>query len=332
MKRLSMETSTFFRNLWLPGKALTVVGIVLAATVPVMALYAQQPAVQPGQGGLGSGNMAAMFGAVGAIQKVADNLYVIPGGGGNSTVYIVSKGVVLVDTKIAGQGQALLDQIRTVTQKPIIYIINTHSHMDHTGSNAFFPEAVEIVGHENLAAQLKKDPAFQTAEARRGLAEVTYKDKLTLMSGDDTIELYNFGPAHTSGDSLVVFRKVRAMASGDVFPGKGQPIIDTANGGSGLNYGEFIAKAAAAIKDVEIVIPGHSGVSTWQDFVDFGEFNRLMLAHARESLKAGKTPEQAKDDFKIPQKFAGYTIGPTMVNRSPAGNFDTMYKELQAQQ
>jgi len=275
--------------------------------------------------------LAAMFGAVGEIQKVTDDLYMIPGGGGNSVVYVASKGVVLVDTKIAGKGQEILDRIRTVTNKPIIYIINTHSHMDHTGSNAFFPEVVKIVAHENVAAQLRKDPTFQAGEAKQGLVDETYKDRLTLLSGEDAIDLYNFGPAHTNGDSLVVFRKVRAMASGDVFPGKQQPIIDTANGGSGLNYGNFVAKAAAAIKNVDIVIPGHSAVSTWQDFLDFGEFNRLMLAHARESLKAGKTPEQAKEDFKIPPKFAGYTIGPTMVNRSPAGNFDTMYKELQAQ-
>ncbi len=329
MNRLPGKTRLFLALFWNLSRAagsLALVGIALAATVTCTALFAQQPT-----GGPGRGNMAAMFGSVGTIQKVADNLYMIPGGGGNSSVYITAKGVVLVDTKVAGQGQAILDQIRSVTEKPVICIINTHSHMDHTGSNAFFPGVVEIVAHENLAAQLAKDPAFQSAEAKRGLVNKIYKDRLTLLSGDDAIDLYNFGPAHTNGDTLVVFRKARVMASGDAFPGKGQPIIDTASGGSGLNYGEFIAKAAAAIKNVDIIIPGHSGVATWQDFVDFGEFNRLMLAHARESLKAGKTPEQAKEDFRIPQKFAGYTIGPTMVNRSPAGNFDTMFKELQAQ-
>jgi cyclase len=311
-------------------------GAALYTVLTLALLHAQPPAPPQGPGGpgipggRGRGGMAAMFGTVGTIQKVADNLYVIPGGGGTTTVYVTSKGVVLVDAKVAGQGQALLDQVKTVTDKPIIYLINTHSHMDHTGSNAFFPEAVEIVAHENVAAQLAKDPAFQSAEARRGLVDRTYKDKLTLLEPDDPIDLYNFGPAHTGGDSLVVFRKARAMAAGDVFPGKGQPLIDTANGGSGINYGAFVEKAAGAIRNVDIVIPGHSANLKWQDFVDFGEFNRLVLAHARESLQAGKTSEQAMKDFQMPAKFAGYSLGPTMLQPSPAGNFETIYQQLRA--
>ena len=310
-------------------KRMFVFGSVALAAVMTVTLLKAQPPV-PTQGVRGRGSMAAMFGTAGAIQKVTDNLYMIPGGGGNTSVYVTSKGVVLVDVKVQGQGQTILDQVKTVTDKPIIYIINTHSHMDHTGSNAFFPEAVEIVAHENVAAQLAKDPAFQSPEAKRGLVDRTFKDHLTLLSGDDEVDLYYFGPAHTSGDSLVVFRKARAMAAGDVFPGKGQPLIDTANGGSGINYGECVGKAADTIKNVDIVIPGHSTILKWQDFVDFGDFNRLVLAHARESLKAGKTSEQAMKSFQMPAKFAGYTLGPTMLQPNPAGNFETIYQQLQA--
>jgi cyclase len=309
-------------------------GTVLATVFIAAVMNAQPPTPPQGPGAAGvpgdRRGMAAMFGEVGTIQKVADNLYVISGGGGTTSVYVISKGVVLVDVKIAGQGQALKNQVQAVTDKPIICIINTHSHMDHTGSNSFFPQAVEIVAHENVAAQLAKDPAFQSAEAKRGLVDRTYRDKLTLFSDDDAIDLYNFGPAHTNGDSLVVFRKARAMAAGDVFPGKGQPLIDTANGGSGINYGEYVAKAADTIKNVDIVIPGHSGTMKWQDFVDFGEFNRLVLAHARESYQAGKTSEQAMKDFQMPAKFSGYTLGPTMLQRNPAGNFETIFQEMRA--
>jgi glyoxylase-like metal-dependent hydrolase (beta-lactamase superfamily II) len=304
-------------------------GFVLAASMAFSTIgIAQAPAARPGPPpGAGSFN----FGNAGAIQKVADNVYVIPGGGGNTTVFVSSKGVVLVDSKVGGQGQAIMDQVKTVTDKPVIYLINTHSHFDHTGSNAFFPASVKKVAQKNLAEQLKASPAFQSEEGQRGLIDETYTDHLTLLSGDDAIDLYNFGPAHTSGDSLVVFRKAGVMASGDAFPGKSQPIIDTQNGGSGLNYGNFIAKAASTIKGVTKVIPGHSPVATWQDFVDFGEFNRLMLEHARESLKAGKTSEEAMKSFHPGEKFAGYKLGPTFVQPSPAGNFETMYQELKAQ-
>ena len=78
-------------------------------------------------------------------RRLADNLYMIQGQGGNTAVFIADNGVVLVDTKLANNGQAILDQVKTVTDKPITHIINTHTHGDHTGSNQFFPASVEIV-------------------------------------------------------------------------------------------------------------------------------------------------------------------------------------------
>jgi glyoxylase-like metal-dependent hydrolase (beta-lactamase superfamily II) len=303
--------------------------ILLAALATTLgsATQAQDRPAMPGP----PGGMKMMMGAVGTIQKVAANVYVIPGGGGNTTVFVSSKGVVLVDSKLPDQGQAVLDQVRTVTDKPVIYLINTHSHFDHTGSNGFFPESVTIVAQENCAKQLQAGPAAQTPEGKRGLARTTYTDRLRLLSGDDAVDLYNFGPAHTNGDTLVVFPHAGVMAAGDVFPGKNQPLIDTRNGGSALNFGEFIGKAAHTIQHVSVVIPGHSPPLTWQDFVDAGEFNRLMATHARESLKAGKTSEEALKSFQLPAKFSDYKLGPTMLEHSPAGNFETLYQQLKAQ-
>ena len=94
----------------------------------------------------------------------------------------------------------------------------------------------------------------------------------------------------------------------------------------GVMDGETIQKAASGIKNVERVITGHSTVMPWQDFVDFGEFNRVFLSHARESLKAGKTPEQAMMDFTLPEKFTGYTI--TGGRGGPGGNFGVIFEEL----
>ena len=124
----------------------------------------------------------------------------------------------------------------------------------------------------------------------------------------------------------MVFRNARVMHSGDAFANKAQPFIDGGNGGSGIAYGETLGKAAKGIPNVTTVIPGHSAVTTWQDFVDFGEFNRLFLEHARASLKAGKTPDQAMMDFKLPEKFKGYSL--TGGRGGPGGNFNVLYMEL----
>jgi cyclase len=312
-------------------KRVTLLGIVLGAGLLALAvgLGAQQPGAGGREGGQGRGGGRGFnFPPVGAIEKVAVNLYTVPGQGGNTAVFVTGGGVVLVDTKLANNGQAILDQVKTVTDKPVSHIINTHTHGDHTGSNDFFPASVEIVTHENTAAHMQKMPAFQEASKKHGLPDKTFKDKMTLLRGNESIDLYYYGPAHTNGDTFVVFRNLRVMHAGDVFATKGQPLIDGNNGGSGVAYPETIRKAVAGIKNVDVVITGHSNTTMkWQDFVDYGEFNRLFLEHAQASLKAGKTAEQAMADFKLPEKFKDYNIAGG--RGGPGGNFNVIYQELQ---
>jgi cyclase len=263
---------------------------------------------------------------VNTIDKIADNLYRIPGAGGNSAAFVHKDGVLLVDTKLKDNGQALLDQIKKVTDKPLTHIVNTHTHGDHTGSNSFFPASVEVVTQENTKTNMAKMPDFQSETGKVGMPDRTFKDKMTLFSGKEAVDLYYFGPGHTNGDAFIVFREARVMHSGDIFAGKGQPLLDVNNGGSGVAIVDTLAKAAKGIKKVDKVITGHSEVMAWQDFVDFGEFNRLFLSHARESLKAGKTAEQAMADFKLPEKFSGYNL--TSTRGGPGGNFNVIYNEL----
>ena len=302
--------------------AIVIAGAVAAAG----SLAAQQPAAGQGrQGGRGGGG-----GGVGAIQKVGNNIYFIPGAGGNTAVYLAEKGVVLVDTKLANNGEAILSQVKSVTDKPVTHIINTHTHGDHNGSNQFFPATVEIVTHENTATNMQKMPVFQEAANKHGLPDRTYKDRMTLLSGSDSIDLYYFGPAHTNGDTFVVFRNARVMHTGDAFANKGQPLIDRNNGGSGIAYPDTINKAASTVKNVDTLINGHApSTMRFQDLVDFAEFNRLFLEHARASLKAGKTPEQAMMDLKLPDKFKDYNL--TGGRGGPGGNFGVIFEELKAQ-
>jgi glyoxylase-like metal-dependent hydrolase (beta-lactamase superfamily II) len=306
-------------------RALVLYGVV-AAGLMAMTVTAQQPPT--GRAGRQGGARGGFnMGSVGAIQKVADNLYMVPGAGGNSAAYVAQDGVVLVDTKVTNSGQAILDQVKTVTDKPITHIINTHTHGDHTGSNQFFPATVEVIVQENTRGLMEKMPVFQEAANKNGLPDRTFKDRLSVLEGRDTIDLHYFGPAHTSGDAFVVFRNLRVMHSGDAFANKGQPLIDRANGGSGVAYGETLGKAAKGIRNVDTVIPGHMTTTVpWQDFVDFGEFNRLFLAHARESIKQGKTAEQAMKDFTLPEKFKGYNLAGG--RGGAAGNFGVMFEEL----
>jgi cyclase len=283
--------------------------IVVAGTLAMAAApyAAQQPAAGPN---------------VAQIEKVKDNLYMITGGGGNTAAYVSASGVVLVDTKLANWGQAILDKVKTVTDKPVTHIINTHTHGDHVGSNEFFPASVEIVVQQNTAANMQKMDVFKDPAKKQGLADRTFTDKMTVLGGNDAIDLYHFGAAHTNGDAFVVFRNLRVMHAGDAFSGPNNPLIDTNNGGSGLAYPETLAKAGAGIKGVETVIPGHSAVTTWQAFLDYGEFMKSLVSSVTASAKDGKTAEAALAAFVPAEKFKSYNLG-----RAKA-NVETIYKEL----
>jgi cyclase len=242
------------------------------------------------------------------IQKVKDNLYMITGGGGNTAAFITEKGVVVVDTKLPNNGPGILEKIKSVTPKPVIMVINTHTHGDHVGSNSSFTGAVEFIAHENCKASMEKMPAFQSEEGKKFLPGKTYKDKLSLLNGADKIDLYYFGRGHTGGDTFVVFPALKVMHSGDLFAGKAAPIMDTNNGGSGLEYPKTLAKAAAGIKGVETVIPGHSAVMTWNDFKEYGDFIHDLVAAAEQAKKDGKDADKAAADIKLPEKYKDYNM------------------------
>jgi len=309
-------------------RVVVLASIVMASIVAATwtGLSAQQPAAGQGREG-GAGRGAAP--GVGAAQKVANNLFMIPGAGGNTAAFVTANGVVLVDTKLANNGQAILDQVRAVSDKPITHIINTHTHGDHNGSNQFFPASVEIVTQENTQANMKKMEVFQQPANSHGMPDRTFKDRVTLLSGAESIDLYYFGAAHTNGDAFVVFRNARVLHAGDAFANKGQPNIDLPNGGSGIAYPDTLAKASTTIKDIDTIIGGHSPMLMKpQDLADQAEFTRLMLTQARTSLKAGQTPEQAMMDFrsKLPAKFADYNLAPG--RGGPGGAFVALFEEL----
>jgi cyclase len=244
---------------------------------------------------------------VATIEKLKDNLFVIKGGGGNTAAFVTSNGVVIVDTKLANWGQQIMDKIRSVTDKPVTTIVNTHTHGDHTGSNEFFPASVEIVAQENTKANMQKMDAFKGDKAQF-LPDKTFKDRMTLFSGADQIDLYYFGAGHTNGDSVVVFKALRVAHIGDLFARKGTPLIDVNNGGSGVAYPKTVKNAAKKVKGVDQVITGHSDVFPWSAVSEYADFNQAFLDATRKSIKAGKTADEAIAAFKMPDRFKDYNM------------------------
>jgi len=271
------------------------------------------------------------------IEKVKDNLYIITGSGaadqtafsgGNTAVFITDAGVTLVDTKLPGYGPTLLERIKTVTDKPVTRIINTHSHGDHTGGNAFFGPTVESIVHENAKRSLAADPSY-AGERAKFLPTRTYTDKLTIGSGKDRIDLYYFGRGHTDGDSFIVFPALRTMHVGDIFAWKALPYVDASAGGSVVEQPRTLAKAVATVKNVDTIINGHIPVSTWNDLKDYADFTRDFVAYADASMKAGKSVEQAAAAYTVAPKYKGYVVTIAEGLVSPKSNLQMAYDERQ---
>jgi glyoxylase-like metal-dependent hydrolase (beta-lactamase superfamily II) len=265
------------------------------------------------------------------VREVAENLYVLLNDpesrnmqtGGNTAVFVTATGVVLVDTKLAGYGQDILDLVRSVTDKPVTTIINTHTHFDHSGSNTEFSDTVDFVAHENTLAQMSRSTcepvtncdAFK-GENERYLPNITYSDRRSLFSGQDRIDLYFFGRGHTDGDTWVVFRAARTVHTGDMFQRKGLPFIDVANGnGSAVEFGSTLIKAVAGIQNVDTVIPGHhTQPLAWDDLVHFSGFFNDVVAKAQQGIAAGRTVEQVAGAYTKPSQFADFQAPPAGVS------------------
>lgn len=266
------------------------------------------------------------------LEKVKDALYIVTGGrggeqaasvSGNTTVFITNTGVVLIDTKYPGYGKAILDQVKSVTGKPVTVIINTHTHADHTSGNSEFPRTVDVVAHENTKTNMARMDQFK-GENAAFLPKKTFRDKMSLLGGKDRIDLYYFGAGHTNGDAVIVFPALRTAVMGDLFARKWAPLVDANNGGSAVAFPQTLAKAVAGLKDVDTVITGHSTTTTgsgrgatftrsnpvmkWADLREYADFTRDLVEAAKAAMKSGKSADEAVSGLNLPDKYKDYNM------------------------
>ena len=227
-----------------------------------------------------------------SLEKIKDDLYVIPGDGGNTTVYVTDEGVILVDTKFERNYDDLMAKLKTVTDKPVRYILNTHAHGDHTGGNVNFPSAT-IIAHKNARATM-------VAGQLPGLPEVTFTDEIAVNLGAKQVVAYYFGRAHTNGDAWVYFPALKVLASGDAFNN------GLGTGGTGGTYGLAVNhQTGGSIVDMtktldevlkldfDVVIPGHGPLAQRPQFVKWRTEVEAVRNRIRQMVRDGKS----KDDL-----------------------------------
>jgi cyclase len=243
------------------------------------------------------------------IEKVKGDLYMISGEGGNVAVYVTGEGVVLVDDMFDRNHADILAQMKSVTDKPLKYVLNTHQHDDHAGGDLKMLPIAEVIAHKNARANLAhiKQPYYEdTPGTPIGLPRVTFSDEASVFLGGKEVRAKYFGRGHTSGDAIIYFPDLKVIHTGDLFlgrrpgragaPAPGRPAgvniyVDYAQGGSFFEWTKTLDGALTL--DFDTVIPGHGPVSTKEDVAAFRADIETMRNRLAGMVKQG----QSKSDI-----------------------------------
>lgn len=254
------------------------------------------------------------------VEKLAENVYCITGSGGNIGLVVTEKGAVLIDDQFEKLVPGLLEAVKSVTDKPIKYLINTHWHGDHTGGNlALESQVTAIVAHTNVRTRLKQDQEAAAKKAKEkgeaaprqgGLPEITVgvpdPKALATMAihlGGAEMHLLHQGPGHTDGDLIFGMPKTHVMHLGDLFFNGLTPYIDLESGGS---LEGMIANAEGLLawipEDVKL-IPGHGPVGTKKDLARYRDFLKAVQAHVKANPGRSGAELDAAFDHKAWSDF-----------------------------
>jgi glyoxylase-like metal-dependent hydrolase (beta-lactamase superfamily II) len=243
------------------------------------------------------------------VLHVQQNVYMIAGPGVNSAVQVGDEGLVVVDTMTAGVSDKLVAALRSLSSKPVVQIINTHIHPDHTGGNATvadmnvgarFGVRAPILAHENVVQLMSAESGkFKTVPALWP-TETYFEDGRDLFRNGEGIQVFYQPRAHTGGDSLVYFRRSDVVVAGDVFTPQRYPVFDLDQGGSvngilaGLNHLLRITVPATNEEGGTYVIPGHGHLCDEADVSDYRDMVTIVRDRIEDAIKRKMTLEQVK--------------------------------------
>jgi len=251
------------------------------------------------------------------VLPVSGNVWMLVGPVGNTTVQVGDEGVLVVDTQFAELSDRILEAIRTLSDGPIRYVVNTHAHPDHTGGNEPIAQAgstvtagnvagaisdatvgARIIAHENvLLAMAAMDPP---PPFRGWPTDTFFVDQRDVYFNGEAIQLLHQPAAHTNGDVFVHFRRSDVIAAGDLFVTTTYPYIDLANGGhidgiiDGLNRIIRIAVPADKQEGGTLIVPGHGRLADEADVVEFRDMLTIIRDRIAHSVAAGLSLEQVR--------------------------------------
>ena len=248
------------------------------------------------------------------VHKVNGNVYMLEGAGGNIGVSVGPDGILIVDDQYAPLADKIKAALKTLGEGKLKFVLNTHWHGDHTGSNAVFGPEAPVIAHDNVRKRLstvQENKFFKRttpASPKEALPVITFGHSVSIHFNGEEIRAIHFPTGHTDGDSIIYFTSSNVIHMGDHFFTGRFPFVDLDSGGDvegfTKNVGDVIAKLPAGVK----IIPGHGALSTPDDLRLFHRMLTETTDIVRKKMAAGKTLEQIKAE-SLPDEWKSWGTG-----------------------
>lgn len=231
--------------------------------------------------------------------KLSDNVYMLVGQGGNIGVSVGDDGVFIIDDQFEQLTPKILEAIRTLSDKPLQFLVNTHYHGDHTGGNEnMAKQGIKIIAHENVRKRL-----VDGEKPKDALPIITFNDRVNVHMNGEDVNVHHVEHAHTDGDAMLFFSKSNVLHTGDTYFHKRYPYIDVKSGGSIDGYIKAVKKGLTLINDNTKIIPGHGPVSNKEEYQSFLTMLETLRKNVQAEIENGKTEDEVAANAGITKEY-----------------------------
>ncbi len=238
------------------------------------------------------------------VDSLSKDVYMLTGQGGNIGLYVGPTKVYIIDDQFAKLSPKIMAAIKTITDKPLAYLFNTHMHGDHTGGNAAFnTESLTLIAQENVRKSLETKVAEKPELGKAMLPEISFKDELKIYDDGETIMAFHVHNAHTNGDAMIYFMTNNVIHMGDTYFAGRYPYLDLNNGGSVDGFIAAQKKALLVINEDTVIIPGHGRPSSKQELTAYVAMLEEIKSKIKIAINAGKTLEEVETDDSLSASY-----------------------------
>jgi len=239
------------------------------------------------------------------VSKVAGNVYMLQGAGGNIAASVGDDGIVVVDDQYAPLAEKIQTALKGITDKPVRFVINTHYHEDHTGGNAYFQKNAPIIAHDNVRKRLEEGTTAgnlgsvkfeEKPVSKDALPIITFDHDVTVHLNGEDIRALHVPSGHTDGDSVIFFPKSNVVHMGDDYFRGRFPFVDLGGGGSAKGMADALEQIIPQLPADVKVIPGHGDISNLNEVREYVAMLKDTRAVVEKGVQQGKTLDQLKQE------------------------------------